>query len=37
VFARLPACLKTGDHDPTVTTLMKLAKALGVKVTRLRE
>jgi hypothetical protein len=36
VFARLPACLKTGDHDPTVTTLMKLAKALG-KVTRLRE
>ncbi len=31
------ACLTTGYHDPKVTTLTNLAKALGVNVTRLLE
>jgi transcriptional regulator with XRE-family HTH domain len=31
------ARLETGHHDPKVTTLMKIAKALGVPVTALLE
>jgi transcriptional regulator with XRE-family HTH domain len=31
------ARLETGHHDPTVSMLEKLAKALGVKVGRLLE
>lgn len=31
------ARLETGHHDPSLSTLMKLAKALGVPVTELLE
>ncbi len=31
------ACLETGHHDPSLSTLIKLAKALKVQVARLLE
>jgi transcriptional regulator with XRE-family HTH domain len=37
VSAGYIARLETGRHDPKLSTLMKLAKALGVPVTELLE